>query len=80
MCEKIVRIFAMAHGADLFTKLGGTCAMAELLGKPPSTVQSWKAAGRIPAAEQPLVIERARGAGYEISADDVVWPLGQAAA
>lgn len=67
----------MSNAKDLFGKLGGTRAMAELLGEPPSTVQSWKSAGRIPSQKQPLVIERARDAGFEITAEDVVWPLGR---
>lgn len=78
MYEKIVRIVAMDHGTDLFTKLGGIRRAAALLGKPPSTVQSWKNAGRIPSQEQPEVIERAHAAGIPITADDVVFPLGPA--
>lgn len=53
--------------------------MAELIGEPPSTVQSWKSSGRIPAQKQPLVIEKANAAGFNITADDVVFPLGAAA-
>ncbi len=67
----------MSEKPDLFTRLGGTRAMADMLGEPPSTVQSWKVAGRIPAHKQPLVIERAADAGHEISAEEVVWPLGR---
>jgi DNA-binding transcriptional regulator YdaS (Cro superfamily) len=62
---------------NLFTKLGGTRKMADLLGEAPSTVQSWKSAGRIPAHKQPLVIERAKAAGVEVTADEVVFPFGQ---
>ncbi len=51
--------------------------MADLLGEPPSTVQSWKSAGRIPSQKQPLVIQRASAAGITVTADDVVWPLGK---
>lgn len=60
---------------DIFSRLGGIRKMADLLGEPPSTVQSWKKAGRIPSAKQPLVIERARAAGFPVTADDVVFPL-----
>ena len=68
----------MSDGKDLFTRLGGTRGMAELLGEAPSTVQSWKAARRIPAQKQPLVIERAGGAGIRVTAEEVVWPFGRA--
>jgi DNA-binding transcriptional regulator YdaS (Cro superfamily) len=64
--------------ADLFSRLGGVRPMADLIGEAPSTVQSWKKAGRIPAHKQPLVIERAQAAGHNITADDVVFPLGPA--
>lgn len=63
---------------DLFTRLGGTRAMAGKLGEPPSTVQSWKAARRIPAHKQPAVL--ALGVdddGIPITADDVVFPFGR---
>lgn len=63
---------------DLFTRLGGTRAMAELLNEAPSTVQSWKAAGRIPAAKQPAVLALGTDRnGREITADDVIFPLGR---
>lgn len=68
----------MDTNPDLFARLGGTRKMAKLLEKPASTVQSWKQNGRIPAHEQALVIERARAAGVDVSAEDVVWPMGQA--
>lgn len=61
----------------LFDRLGGIRPMAALVERPPSTVQSWKNEGRIPAKEQPNVIEKARAAGHEITADDVVFPLGK---
>lgn len=63
--------------ADLFARLGGIRKMAELVGEAPSTVQSWKSAGRIPAQKQPTVIEKASAAGHQITADDVVYPLGK---
>lgn len=67
----------MSDDKDLFTRLGGTRAMADMLGEAPSTVQSWKAAGRIPAHKQPAVIAKLTEAGKEITADDVVWPMGK---
>lgn len=64
----------------LFAKFGGTRKMAEVLGEAPSTVQSWKTAERIPAHKQPLVLERARQVGINITADEVVFPMGLDAA
>ena len=75
--DLIVRMCAMDE-LDLFTRLGGIRKMAAIVGEAPSTVQSWKASGRIPAQKQPHVIERACAAGHDISADDVVFPLGKA--
>lgn len=63
----------------VFDRFGGTRPMARLLGASPSTVQSWKASGRIPAGKQPLVLETAERAGIEITAEDVIWPLGRPA-
>lgn len=51
--------------------------MAELLGEPPSTVQSWKLVGRIPAAKQPAVLRKARELGLPVTAEDVIFPLGR---
>lgn len=63
---------------DLFTRLGGIRAMAERMGKPPSTVMSWKQAGRIPAGEQPAVLALVTDKdGEPITAEDVVFPLGR---
>lgn len=70
----------MDDSSTLFDRLGGIRKAAELLGEPPSTVQSWKNSGRIPAHKQPIVIERAEAAGIPISAEDVVYPLGKPAA
>lgn len=68
----------MSDEPDLFDRLGGTRAMAELLGEPPSTVQSWKSAGRIPAKKQPAVLALGVDTeGREITAEDVVFPLGR---
>jgi len=61
----------------LFDKFGGTRSMADHLNEPPSTVQSWKAAGRIPATRQPSVLRKAEELGLNASAEDVVFPLGR---
>lgn len=60
----------------LFDRLGGIRKMADMIGEPPSTVQSWKTAGRIPSQKQVLVIEKAQAAGVEVTAEDVVYPMG----
>lgn len=60
----------------LFDHFGGVRQMAVSLGEPPSTVQSWKNAGRIPAGKQPLVLARAAVLGIPIAAIDVIFPLG----
>lgn len=67
----------MAQEPNLFDRCGGIRAMADLLNKPPSTVQSWKNAGRIPSTEQPDVLERVAAAGIHITFEDVIWPLGR---
>lgn len=51
--------------------------MAEMLGEAPSTVQSWKSSERIPSKKQPLVLAKAQEAGFEVTADDVVFPFGK---
>lgn len=61
---------------NLFDRFGGIRPMAEILGEAPSTVQSWKAAGRIPAGKQPLVMERGAAKGIAVTAHDVVFPMG----
>lgn len=61
---------------NLFELFGGTRKMALAMGEAPSTVQSWKATGRIPAHRQPAVLETARELGLEITADDIVFPMG----
>ena len=67
----------MNEKTNLFDALGGTRKIAECLGEPPSTVQSWKSSGRIPAQKQSLLIERFAEIGVTVSADDVVWPMGR---
>jgi hypothetical protein len=66
----------METESTLFARMGGIRKMAELIGEAPSTVQSWKNTGRIPAQKQPLVLDRAKAVGIEITADDVVFPMG----
>ncbi len=49
--------------------------MAEALGESPSTVQSWKAAGRVPSTKQPDVLARGAELKIGIGPVDVVFPL-----
>lgn len=70
----------MTKDLDLFSRCGGIRPMAEIVGESPSTVQSWKNAGRIPATKQPNVLERVAAAGIAICEADVIWPLGREAA
>lgn len=68
----------MSQETDLFARLGGTRAIAERLGEAPSTVQSWKAAKRIPAAKQPAVLDLGEDLdGNPITAEDVIFPFGR---
>ncbi|WP_408868673.1 carph-isopro domain-containing protein [Asaia sp. VD9] len=62
----------MTIATDIITRLGGTRAAAKLLDKPPSTVQSWKGSGFIPARYQGEILEKARHAGIEINAAALV--------
>lgn len=61
----------------LFDRFGGIAKLAEGLGEPKTTVSSWKQAGRIPAQRQPRVLELAEAIGVEITAEDVVFPMGR---
>lgn len=67
----------MSEKVTLFDRFGGTRKMGEALGEPPSTVQSWKSAGRIPAFKQPDVLAKASELGLEVSAEDIIFPLGR---
>lgn len=69
----------MSEKLTLFDRFGGTRKMAERLDLAPSTVQSWKSEGHIPAKHQPMVLDKAREHGIEISAEDIIFPLGREA-
>lgn len=60
----------MASAAVIIDKFGGTRAMASALELPPSTVQSWKVSGFIPARHQTKVLETARGLGLDLRPSD----------
>jgi hypothetical protein len=63
-------------GTNLFDAFGGARAMAIDLNEPPTTVQSWKDAGQIPAKRQPKVYRRALERGLPVTAEDIIFPLG----
>ncbi|MFX4223571.1 MAG: carph-isopro domain-containing protein [Thalassobaculum sp.] len=51
-------------------KFGGTRKMAEHTGLPPSTIQSWKSSGLIPAHKQSEVLRLAVKLGIDVSPAD----------
>lgn len=51
--------------------------MARMLGESPSKVMGWKNAGRIPSHKQREVLEKCASAGFEITTEHVVFPLGR---
>lgn len=53
-------------------RFGGTRAMADAMGLPPSTIQSWKSVGFIPAQHQQRVWLAARERGIKLTADDII--------
>ena len=61
-------------------KLGGTRLVARLLKRPPTTVQTWKDTGVIPARTIPKVLALAREIGIEMTADELLPPPSQDAA
>lgn len=60
----------------LFQKFGGTRLMGFLLNRPPSTVNSWKKVGRIPAEAQPDVLRKALELGFPVEPIEIIFPLG----
>lgn len=60
ICARKTHIPLMKTVHDIIAEMGGTRKAARLLSVPPSTVQSWKAKGRIPA-ERILEIEAVSG-------------------
>lgn len=56
----------MSYVDTIVAAFGGQRRMAALLGRPVSTVQSWKARGSIPDASKPAVLNRARELGLDL--------------
>lgn len=63
--------------ATLFDRFGGTRPMARQLKEAPSTVNSWKRRGRIPARKQARVLEVAKRLGLNVTPADVIFPLSK---
>ncbi len=57
----------MSYASKIIAAFGGIRPMAARLGIPPSTVQSWKYAGVIPAQRQAEVLETARRVGIPLN-------------
>lgn len=68
----------MEQGQTLFSLFGGVRPMARALHLPPQNVSAWKRVGRIPAEKQPFVLEVAAELGLPVTAQDVVYPNGDA--
>ena len=60
----------MTPAEAIIKKFGGTRPAAMLLGLPPSTVQSWIKAERIPAKRQPVVLAAAQENGIDLTPAD----------
>jgi hypothetical protein len=60
-------------------KFGGTRKMAERTSLPPSTIQSWKVTGLIPAHRQLEVMQHAKRLGIALKPEDFFPPSSEAA-
>ena len=77
VCCAISSYMRFMADQNIFDRFGGIRPMAEALSRPPSTVQSWKNVGRIPADEQPRVLAKALELELDVSAEDIIFPLGR---
>ena len=64
----------MSAAEHIISLFGGTRKLAAAIDFPPSTVQSWKDAGRIPAKHQPTVLDKAREMKIALSPADFFPP------
>lgn len=62
----------MSYVDRIIDAFGGIRPMAAAIGKPPSTVQSWKVRRSIPDEHKKLVWEKAQSADVELSPSDFV--------
>ena len=70
----------MTTAQHIINKFGGTRRAAALIGVPPSTVQSWKESGFVPARRQAHVLNVAAANGIALSASDFIGVLNHAPA
>lgn len=63
---------ATTASALVIDKFGGASALARLLGKPATTVQSWAARGSIPSRRQPTLLAIAKARGIALTADELI--------
>lgn len=69
----------MSYAARIIEKFNGTRKLAAAIGLPPSTVQSWKDAGLIPAKHQQAVLDKAREERIDLSPADFFEPEDETA-
>jgi hypothetical protein len=67
----------MDNRTTIFAMFNGIRPMARAIDESPSTVAAWKRKGRIPAEKQPQVLAVGLKLGLPITAEHVVFPLGQ---
>ena len=60
----------MSYVDQIVTRFGGVRALARLIGKPVSTVASWKDRGSIPDKEKPTVLGAGNSAGIALKPED----------
>lgn len=60
----------------MIDRFGGVTALSKELGRPTTTVQSWKRRGVIPARQQPRVLAAARRKGIKLGPEDLIaWDI-----
>jgi hypothetical protein len=62
----------MTQSAHIIEKFGGARPLARFLGKPPTTVQSWKDAGFIPSKYHGAILRAAFEGGIDLTASDFI--------
>jgi hypothetical protein len=70
LCEHTVQILSMSLAHKIIGRFGGTHATARALGIPPTTVQSWKDSGTIPARHHQRILEKSRALETPLTPDD----------
>ncbi len=60
----------MSYVQNIVAKFGGVRSMARAVGKPPSTVASWKERGAIPDSHKVEILDAARKQGIPLTPGD----------